>query len=48
MCLEIPSPPLLLFHRHKLLLEIAFAKALAAFALENFVERRRTVLDRFW
>ena len=45
--LQIASPFLLLLQRFKERFEIAFAKTLGAFALNNFEKQRRPIFHRF-
>ena len=45
MCLEISSSRLLHFNRFKKRLEISFAEATAAFALDDLEENGGTILD---
>ena len=45
--LKISAASLLFLDRNKQRLEVAFAKAFAALSLEDLVENRRAVLDRF-
>src|SRR3990172_4316477 len=44
--LQVPAPRLLRLERFEQRLEVAFAKAAAAVALDDLDERRRAILDR--
>src|ERR687888_2725848 len=46
-CLQISARGLLALDRFKERLEVSFAKTLRAFALNDFEEQRRPILDRF-
>src|SRR4051794_39071586 len=45
--LQVAASPLLLFNRNKESLKVSLAEALATLALQNLIEDRRAIFDRF-